>query len=238
MLQQRISKHGVLEPIAVRALGGQRYEILTHPTSWVAAGRAGIYEVPVAVHMGLTEEEAAEIVADHYQVERVDPIAEAERFAAERETLKHDGHRGTVSELARRVGLPRSQVAHALRLLELPSEIQTLIRDGKLSAGQARPLISVDDRTGQLQLAHRIVAEALSARDVERLARERRHPDSHERPAQNSVEADADVRRLEQRVSELIGSPFEIRGREAVFDFFGDYDVLDGILNRLGYRDR
>ena len=239
-LQQRIVKHGVLEPIAVRRLADQRYEILTHPTSWVAAGRAGIFEVPVMVHEDVTDAEAADIVADHYLTGIVDPIEEAAGFQARLKTLRRGGRRGTVTELARRLGLPRTQVAHALRLLELPSQIQTLIRQGKLSPGQARPLITVRDERRQWQLAKRISAERLSARHAERLAREQRRPGSFgvDQSSTAAEQGDADVRRLEQQVTELIGSPFEIRGKEAVFNFFGNYEVLDGILNRLGYRNR
>ena len=239
-LQQRIVKHGVLEPIAVRRLAGQRYEILTHPTSWVAAGRAGIFEVPVMVHEDVTDAEAADIVADHYLTGIVDPIEEAAGFQAQLKTLRRGGRRSTVTELARRLDLPRTQVAHALRLLELPSQIQTLIRQGKLSPGQARPLITVRDEQRQWQLAKRISAERLSARHAERLAREQRRPGSFgvDQSSTAADQGDADVRRLEQQVTELIGSPFEIRGKEAVFNFFGDYEVLDGILNRLGYRIR
>lgn len=236
-LQQCITRYGVLSPIAVRPIADRSYEILTHPTTWVAAGRAGIHEVPVLVHAELTAEEAAEIVADHYQHERVDPIAEAEHLADELAALKRFESRPTVTGLARRLGLSRSQVAHSLRLLELPDEIRHLLREGTLSAGQARPLITVTDPKRQLKLAKRIVAESLSARDAEQLARGRKSAIAAQRPADNAANKDSDVRRLERQVSDLIGSPFEIRGQEAVFNFFGDYEVLDGLLSRLGYRD-
>ena len=82
-------------------------------------------------------------------------------------------------------------------------------------------------------LAQRILGEGLSARAAEALAAECRQP-GQSAPEERGV--DADVRRLERAVSELVGSPFEIRGNEAVFNFFGDYQVLDGLLRRLGYR--
>ena len=66
-LQRRVAKHGVLDPLSVRPIDHQRYEILSNPTTWVVAGKAGIFELPVTVHRGLNDDEAAAIVADHYQ---------------------------------------------------------------------------------------------------------------------------------------------------------------------------
>lgn len=235
-LQQRIAKHGVLDPISVRPIDQRRYEILSNPTIWVAAGQAGIFELPVTVHTGISDAEAAAIVADHYQAPSLNPIDEAQGFADELDAMGGRGQHGVVTQLADRLGIARNYIYHALRLLELPVGIQALIERGELSVGQARPLITVPGRIQQQGLAKRIVAECLSARDVERLARELRHGRSQGLSAPSSTAVDADVQRLQQRVSELVGSPFEIRGNEAIFNFFGDYEVLDGLLGRLGYR--
>lgn len=238
-LQQRITTHGVIDPLAVRPLDGQQFEILTNPATWVAAGRAGLHVVPVCVQAGISDAEAARIVADHYLTANLSPIDEALAFEDQLEKLSNKTGRGSVAELARRLGLPRSQVAHSLRLLELPADIQALVQRGELSAGQARPLVTVKGRERQRMLAEKIVFERLSVRAVERLAREIRES-SPAKPIPTEAgraQPDADVQRLEQRVSDLLGSPFEIRNNEAVFNFFGDFEVLDGLLARLGYRE-
>ena len=192
----------------------------------------------MTVHEGLSDEEAATIVADHYQSAGVNPIDEAQGFVDELESMGGRGRHGVVTLLADRLGITRNYVYHALRLLELPIGIQDLIHRGDLSVGQARPLVTVPDRRQQMRLAKKIVAKRLSAREVERLARDLRQDEPGARgmdPAP-APKVDADVLRLEQQVSELIGCPFEIRGTEAVFNFFGDFDVLDGVLQRIGYR--
>ncbi|MCH9674386.1 MAG: ParB/RepB/Spo0J family partition protein [Gammaproteobacteria bacterium] len=238
-LQQRITTHGVIDPLVVRPLDRQHFEILTNPATWVAAGRAGLHELPVTVREGVSDTEAASIVADHYLTASLSPMDEAHAFEDQLHQLGSKTRRGSVTELARRLGLPRSQVAHSLRLLDLPAEIQSLIQRGELSAGQARPLITITGRERQLALADKIVFERLSVRDVERLAREVRESGIAKSVPSGlgRAQPDADVQRLEQRVSDLIGSPFEIRDNEAVFNFFGDFEVLDGLLTRLGYRE-
>ncbi len=234
-LKRRIAEHGVLEPLAVRPKGG-RYEILTRPEVWVAAGQVGLREVPVSVHTDLSEAEVAEIVADHYQSSALNPMDEARELEDQLDQLGGRGQYGAITRLARRLDKPRAQLAHSLRLLELPLDVQDHIERGELSAGQARPLVTVGGRRRQIQLAEKIIAERLSVRGAERLASKYRGGGlSQDEPPQR-VTPDADLLRLQQRVSELAGCPFDIRGGEAVFNFFGDYEILDGLLERLGYR--
>lgn len=234
-LRRRIAKHGVLDPVVVRPRGQEGYEILSNPATWVAAGEVGLHAVPVFIRDGLSDEEAAAIVLDHYQSPVLNAIDEAQGFDDQLQELGEHRQYGAIARLAVRVGRSRTYVAHALRLLALPETIQDLVRSGRLSPGQARPLVTVRGAALQAMLARKIVAEGLSARAVEGLALEHRHPGSTA-PGLKPPMVDPDVQRLEQAVTELVGSPFEIRGNEAVFNFFGNYEVLDGLLSRLGYR--
>lgn len=234
-LRQRIAKHGILDPVVVRRVGPSRYEILSNPVVWVAAGEAGLHSVPVVVRDDMDDEEAAEIVGDHYQTPRLNPIDEAQTFDDELQALGGQGAFGAIARLARKLGHSRTYVAHALRLLALPKAVQALIRSGKLSPGQARPLVTVPGSDLQVRLAQRILAEGMSAREAEVMAAEHRlgKPSAfrEEEPA-----VDPNVARLEQAVSELLGCPMEIRDGEMVINFFGNYEVLDGVLRQLGYR--
>mgnify|MGYP003634007533 CR=1 FL=1 len=235
-LKRRIAKHGVLDPLAVRPIGTKAFEILSRPTTWVAAGLAGIRTLPVTLHEELSDAEAAEIVADHYQVVVLNPMDEAQDYHDQLQALGGAGRRGAVTRLSRRLGVPRAQLAHSLRLLGLPRVIQKRVECGDLSAGHARPLISLADRGLQLRLAARIVAEQLSVRDTERLASSYRLGLQAIETTSDARQApDANVLKLQRRISELAGCPFELRGNEAVFNFFGDYEVLDGLLKRIGY---
>lgn len=234
-LQRRIASYGLLEPIAVRQLSDHHFEILNNAPSWVAAGQAGLREVPVMIHYGLSDAEAAAIVIDHYETLESDPIEEARALEDQLHATGGRKNHGAISRLARRIGVSRSQLAHSLRLLELPAEIQEAVSRGELSPGQARPLISINDRDKQRQLAKRIRLEKLSVRECERLAKTMREATALHAIDSTLESKSADVLRLEQNVTDLIGSQFEIRGTEAVFKFYGDYNVLDGILHRLGY---
>ncbi len=232
-LRRRITKHGVLDPVVVRPTSPGRYEILSNPATWIAAGEVGLHSVPVFIRDGLSDEEAAAIVLDHYQAPALNAIDEAQGFDDQLHSLGGRGQYGAIARLARRAGRSRSYVAHALRLLELPGAVQDLVRSGRLSPGQVRPLVTVKGAAQQTLLAQRILAERLSARAAEALALQHR-TGTQKAPAGRAE--NADVKRLERAVTELIGCPFEIRGGEAVFNYFGDYEVLDGVLQRLGYR--
>ena len=234
-LRRRIAKHGVLEPVVVRPMGEAGYEILSNPATWVAAGEAGLHTVPVFMRAGLSDAAAAAIVLDHYQSAALNAIDEAQGFDDQLQELGTHGEHGAIARLAARVGRSRTYVAHALRLLTLPETIQDLVRSGKLSPGQARPLVTVRGAALQTRLAQKILAEGLSARAAEALALEHRHPGTRAAVPVPTV-PDPNVQRLERAVSELLGSPFAIRGNEAVFNFFGNYEVLEGLLRRLGYR--
>lgn len=236
-LQRRVTKYGVLEPIAVRSLPERKFEILSNAPVWVAAGRAGLRDVPVACHKDLSETEVADIVAEHYTLAAHDPIEEARSFEDQLEEFGGRSVHGAISRFARQQGLSRTKVAHALRLLDLPEAIQYMVSVAELTPGQARPLISLKDHPEQGALAAEIERENLSVREIERIAsRLRAQSSTHSKPV-TSNEHNPDVQRLELDVANLIGSPFEIRGDEAVFNFFGDFDVLEGILKRLGYEE-
>lgn len=221
---------GVVVPLLVRSTPEGRYEILSDPQVWVAAGRLGLSQVPVVIRDDLPDARVRRIVALHYTEGRRNPMLEAEEFAAQFAEMEDTGH-GSVSRLARRLGLSRSYVAHALRLLDLPVWVQDKIRAGRLSGGHARTLVSVP-APQQRQLVHDIEHERLSVRATEQRARALREDGGQ---AYTQVTEDPDTRRLEADLTELIGSPFRLERGKVIIDYFDDLDVLQGILVRLGY---
>ena len=117
--------------MVVRPIAGGRYEILSNPEAWVATGRAGRHEVPVVIRDDLSTELAAEIVREQYGDRRApSAIDEAQRFLDELQALGGPGRRGAISRVAAAAGRARAYVAHALRLLELPEDMQALVRQG------------------------------------------------------------------------------------------------------------
>jgi len=164
-LADSVGKVGILQPIIVRPLG-EGYQIIAGERRWRAARQAGLERVPVRV-LTTTEVESLEFaLIENLQRQDLNPIEEARGY---RRLLTE--HQMTQSELADKVSKSRSTVTNALRLLDLPEEVQTMVYEGKLSAGHARAVLSVPDETARLRLATKIVDEGLSVREAETLAR-------------------------------------------------------------------
>lgn len=164
-LADSIAKVGVLQPIIVRPLG-EGYQIIAGERRWRASRKAGLDRVPVRV-LGRTEVESLEIaLIENLQREDLNAIEEARGY---RKLLAE--HQMTQAELADRVSKSRSAITNALRLLDLPDEVQDLVYSGKLTAGHARAILSVPDEAARVRLAAKIADEGLSVREAENLAR-------------------------------------------------------------------
>ena len=164
---------------------------------------AQLHEVPVLVR-DLTDTEVLEIaIIENIQRADLNPVEEAQGY---RQLMDRFGH--TQEKLAEALGKSRSHIANLLRLLSLPDEVLTLLRDGKLSAGHARALVVLDD---PVALARRVAAEGLSVREVERLAKAPApKPGGKPRPATGK---DADTRALEAELGANLGMKVTIDHR-------------------------
>ena len=162
-LAASIRLHGVVQPLVVAAQSDGDYTIVAGERRWRAARHAGLAEVPVVLRE-VTDDRGMLETALVENIQRADlnalDEAEAYRRLQELSGVSQE-------ELASRVGKARTTVANSLRLLKLPEEIQDLLRGGRLTAGQARPLLAIDDTKRQLQLAHRAAERGLSARALE-----------------------------------------------------------------------
>lgn len=164
-LADSISKVGVLQPIIVRPLG-EGYQIIAGERRWRASRKAGLERVPVRV---LTTDEGQSLelaLIENLQREDLNAIEEARGY---KKLLS--GHQMTQAELADKVSKSRSAITNALRLLDLPDEVQDLVYSGKLTAGHARAVLSVPDESARIRLAMKISEEGLSVREAENLAR-------------------------------------------------------------------
>lgn len=229
---------GPIQPVVVRPLPHRKFEILANAETWVAAGRAGIAEVPVSILEDLDDESANKIVRANCAAASGNAIDEAYCFEEQLAAFGGRKTRGSTGKLAVTICRSRPFIAHSLRLLDLPQDIQDLIRCGKLSAGQARPLIAIGDRRVQRRLADEIIKNKMTARNCELLVKGHRtaNPKTSSRNGPGSPSKDPNTRRFEQQVSEVIGCKFELKGGRAVIDFGGNLEVLEGVVERLGYR--
>lgn len=164
-LADSIKKVGLLQPIIVRPLG-EGYQIIAGERRWRAARQAGLTRVPVRV-LATSETESLEFaLIENLQRQDLNAIEEARGY---RRLLTE--YRMTQAELADKVSKSRSAITNALRLLDLPEDVQEMVYEGKMSAGHARAVLSVPDEAMRLKLAQRVVDEGLSVRDAENLAR-------------------------------------------------------------------
>ena len=180
-LASSIRRIGVLQPLVVAGGPDRRgpYRIVAGERRWRAARKAGLETVPVVFRDVDDERELLELaLVENLQRSDLDPLEEAEAFRS-----LSDEFGLSQQEVALRVGRSRAAVANALRLLRLPDPVQEQLRTGRLTAGQARPLLALGDEQGQVELGARAERESLSARELERLAAGRRRKTAAARPA-------------------------------------------------------
>lgn len=196
-LASSIRQHGIVQPVVVRTLGLNQFEIIAGERRWRAAQLAGFTDVPVIVR-DVDDRTALEIaIVENVQRADLNPLEEALGY----EQLISD-HGYTQNDLGEIIGKSRSHVANSLRLLKLPDPVKDMLADGSLSAGHARALVSTSDPAA---LARSIVSKGLSVRDAERLAQNDikglSAPSS--RPA--AQEKDSDTLALERTLSDALG---------------------------------
>jgi ParB family chromosome partitioning protein len=172
-LTASIRELGVLQPVLVRPLDEDTFELIAGERRWRAAKRAGLQTIPALVREAGDTDSLEQALVENLHREDLNPLEEAGAYQQLIEDfgLTHD-------QVAQRVGRSRSAISNVLRLFQLPPSIQKLVADGQLSAGHARALLGTPDRAYQEGLARRAVAEGLSVRDVETAVRARQEPAS------------------------------------------------------------
>ncbi len=165
-LADSIAKYGVLQPLLVRPLTDGGYQLIAGERRWRASRLAGLTEVPVVIREMTDEEASALSLIENLQREDLNPIEEALGLNS---LMKDFGL--TQEETAERVGKSRPAVANALRLLNLPDSILDLVRNGKVSSGHARALLSLSSEAQMLEIADLICKKGISVRETERLAK-------------------------------------------------------------------
>lgn len=165
-LAESISSHGLLQPLLVRPLPLGGYEIVAGERRYRACRMAGLTEVPVIIRE-LTESETMELaLIENLQREDLTPLEEAEGYA-----VLLNEHHFTQEEIAQSMGKSRPAIANALRLLKLPESVRELLRDGSISAGHARALLTLDSEDAMLTVAEEIIKKDLSVRQTEALCK-------------------------------------------------------------------
>jgi len=226
-LAASIRVQGLMQPILVRPIGEDRFEIVAGERRWRAAQMAGLTEVATLIREIPDESALAMALIENIQRENLNPLEEAQGLQR-----LIDEFSMTHQQAADAVGRSRPAASNLLRLLQLAQPVQELLMGGKIDMGHARALLPLSGAL-QIALAQRVVHKGLSVRDAERLAQQALKPPK-------DVEAqkpDRDVLRLQDELSDLLGAQVQIRsnrkGAGKIQIEFGDLDQLEGILQRL-----
>lgn len=220
-LASSIRQHGIVQPVVVRTIADERYEIIAGERRWRAAQLAGFTDIPVIVR-DVDDRTALEIaIVENVQRSDLNPLEEAlgyDQLIAE--------HGYTQNDLGEIIGKSRSHVANSLRLLKLPEPVRDMLSSGTLSAGHARALIPTSD---PVTLARSIIAKGLSVRDTERLAQNdiRAQSDpSYGKPSPKE-EKDADTLALERTLSDCLGLDVTVNHKASGGQLRISYKTLD-----------
>jgi ParB family chromosome partitioning protein len=229
-LADSIRSQGVLQPIVVRELESGNYEILAGERRWRAAQLAGQDSVPALVRAVPDEAAIAIALIENIQREDLNPLDEA---GALQRLVDEFGM--THQQVAARVGRSRAAVSNMLRLLTLPTDVRALLAESKLEMGHARALLSLP-AAAQSQVARQVVQRGLSVRATEALVRRRLRTPSARKSARRGA-VDADIRALQQQLSERLGARVRINhrrsGRGTVTIDYTSADELEGILAHI-----
>lgn len=231
-LANSIKAQGVMQPVVVRLLGEDKYEIIAGERRWRATQLAGLDKIPAIIRDVPDETAIAMALIENIQREDLNPVEEA--VALKR---LQDEFELTHQQVADAVGKSRAAVSNILRLLNLAPDVRTLLEHGDIEMGHARCLLSLD-AAQQSAIAKHIIAKALSVRQAEALVRKTQQElaSTPEAP----VRVDPDIKKLEEGLAEHIGVPVMVqhsaKGSGKLVLKYNSLDELDGILAHLKYQ--
>lgn len=228
-LADSIARHGLLQPIAVRAAAGGAYKIIAGERRWRAARLAGLSEVPVVIK-DVTDAEAMELaLIENLQREDLDPVEEAMGY---RQLM--DRCELTQEQAAQKLGKSRSAVANSLRLLNLPEDVLAFLKEGKLSTGHAKVLLGLPDAALQTKAAEAVVGQNLNVRQTEALCKKLVKP---EKPPKPQPLRPALAGEVEYALREVLGSEVKVdykNGQGSLTVHFYSDEQLSAFANLLG----
>ncbi len=225
-LAASIAKHGIMQPVVVRQLQGESYEIIAGERRWRAAQQAGLDKVPVLIREVSDQDCLALSLIENIQREDLNAMEEALALYRLQQEFQL-----TQQQIADSVGRSRVAVANLLRLLNLDPQVQQMLQQGHLDAGHAKALLALSAEE-QLRLAKDVVAKQLSVRQTEQLVK------SAQKPKQQVAKPlDPDIKRLESLISERFGAQVVIKhdskGKGVLSIRYGSLNELDAILDRV-----
>jgi ParB family chromosome partitioning protein len=203
-LAKSIKQNGIIQPIAVRRDKNETYEIVAGERRWLAAQKAGLHEVPVII-LSLSDQQSLELaIIENIQREDLNTIEEAKGYERLIKEFKYDHEK-----LSEFMGKSRSHISNTLRLLSLPNSVIKMVEEGKLTAGQVRPLVG---RFNALEIAESIIKEKLSARSIENFVKRAKEKDAEKLKPEKKT--DVNTLLAQRRLEESLGLNVQIITRK------------------------
>lgn len=231
-LADSIREQGVVQPIVIRPIAKNKYEIIAGERRWRAAQMAGLHQIPCVIRKVPDRAAIAMALIENIQRENLNPMEEARALQRLIDEFKM-----THQQAAEAVGRSRTGVTNLLRLQELDDRVKKLVEEGNIEMGHARSLLSLK-ADGQYGAAMEVVAKGLSVRETEQLVRGLNDsPSSSSSSKSGGSKIDPDIRRLQDELSEKFGTEVQIQhsssGKGKLLIKYNSSDELDGILSRI-----
>ena len=223
-LSQSIAENGLIQPIIVRKSDIIGYELIAGERRLRACKRLGMTEIPAVVKEVTDQESRKQAIIENLQRSNLNPIEEAKAYRSLINELAYSHE-----ELAKAMGKSRPYISNALRLLQLPKEIQTSIENGKLSQGHARALLAVEDTKKQLTIYHQVLTEKWSVRTLEKRLQEL--------PKKQKSKKDIHIKDKEKKLEKSLGLPVTLRYHKnhsgTIQIHFSTEEDFNRIINKL-----
>ena len=225
-LSESIKEHGVVQPIVVRKVKENTYELVAGERRWRASKLAGLDKVPAIIKEYDNQQISEIALIENIQREDLNPVEEAWAYK-----MLIENFQLTQETLSKKVGKSRPHIANALRLLSLPKEIIIMLSAGKISPGHARALMAIDSEEEQKELARRIAGEKLSVREAEQLVSGilQAGGKQKKRTAKKEMQAEPMLLVIEENLQEALGTKVLIKHKGAKgkieIDYYSEEDL-------------
>ena len=226
-LAQSIKEQGVIQPVTVRKLGYNKYQLISGERRLRASKMAGLSKIPAFIRVANDEQMLELALIENIHRENLNAIEVAISYQR-----LIDECNLTQEEVSEKVGKSRSAVANFLRLLKLPPEVQLAIRDGHISMGHARALININDKEEQLKLLQQIIMEEMTVRQTEELADKAKGKTDKERKQTNFIPEHfkSSIKKLSQTLNTKVKVKRNVKGQGSVVIDFRDEAEFDRIM--------
>tara|TARA_A100001011_G_C14191891_1_gene791729 strand:+ start:310 stop:1170 length:861 start_codon:yes stop_codon:yes gene_type:complete len=226
-LSKSIKNNGLVQPIAVRIYKDDpnKYEIVAGERRWLAAQKAGLHDIPVVV-LDISDNKSLEIaIVENIQRENLNIVEEAKAYQRLVSEFSYDN-----DQIAKMMSKSRSHIINTLRLLTLPKDVVSMLEEGEITAGQARPLIGLPNPS---EIAEEIIRKKISSRGVESLAKKIKKPFS------NQKIMDPNIKVAQQNIEESLGLSVEVvnskknKGKIIIkYDNIEQFELIENLLKR------